>query len=101
MSAERQREPDTSVWVESLVSHRTGEPLVQIAWYDHTGQLDVASARQLAFQLLEAADAAISDAFLVKFLRERDLPDEAAGVLLNEFRQYRIAQEKQDEPERD
>jgi hypothetical protein len=28
-------QPDTNIWVETLVSQRTGQPLVQIAWYDH------------------------------------------------------------------
>lgn len=87
-------EQDDSVWVETLVSHRTGEPLVQIAWYDHTGQLTPAQARQLALQLMEAAAITEADAFLIHFMKNTVGTDErAASILLQEFRRFREAQE--------
>lgn len=84
-------ETDTSIWVETIVSHRTGEPIVQIDWYDHTGQLSPADARQLAMQLLDAAAVAETDAFLCRFCKEKigmDAPEEY-GKILAEFRKYR------------
>ena len=93
-----QSERDTSIWVETLVSHRTGEPVVQISWYDHIGQFSPADARQLAQQLNEAAAIAENDAFLCAFLRDKiGLEPEAYGQILVEFRKYRELWETRDE----
>lgn len=92
-----QTQPDTNIWVETLVSHRTGQPLVQIAWYDHTGQLTPAEARDLARNLLDAASIAEADAGLVRFLKERvGLEHNAAGTMLNELREYRRVWEQEE-----
>lgn len=55
----------------------------------HT-QMSPVEAIELAHNLLAAAEAAITDAFMIRFLRERvgvDMP-QVAG-LLNEFREFR------------
>jgi hypothetical protein len=89
-------EPDNSIWVETIVSHRTGEPIVQIAWYDHIGQFAPADARQLAMQLLEASAVAETDAFLCRFLKEKIGIEEAAdyAAILQEFRAFREETER-------
>lgn len=81
---------DTSIWVETLVSQRTGQPLVQIAWHDHTAQMTPAEARDLARNLLDAASIAEADAGLVRFLKERvGLEFAGAAQMLGELREYR------------
>lgn len=55
-----------------------------------TIQIGTTQARALAFQILEAADAAESDGFLVEFLQHAaQLGPEQLGALLSEFRQWR------------
>lgn len=89
---------DTSIWVETLVSQRTGEGLVQIAWYDHSAQMTPAEARGLAQQLQEAAAVTETDAFLVHFAETKvGMPKEEACMILNEFRKYRAEQEEKDD----
>lgn len=83
--------------VESLVSGRNRQPYVLLRWGSHRAQLTPAEARRHALIILEAADAAISDAFLVSWLSEHVGVNE--GVLagaLTAFRGYRTAQEERD-----
>lgn len=86
-----------SIDVASLVSGRNREPYVTITWGERKAQLTPAEARRHAQIILEAADAAVSDAFLVSWLVERvQASDEIMGGLLSEFRAYRLAQEERD-----
>jgi len=57
--------------VRSLVSGRNREPYVTIEWGKQKAQLTPAEARRHAQIITEAADAAISDAFLISWLSER------------------------------
>ncbi len=78
------------IFIESGVSAFTSEPFITLAWGDERGQLTVAEARAHAFALLEACEAATSDAFLFHFARERvGMEVERAAVLLADFRAYR------------
>jgi hypothetical protein len=54
-------------------------------------QLSIDQAREIAMQLLGAADRAISDGFVLTWLGEAvtELNEEQAGVLLADFRAYR------------
>lgn len=54
-----------------------------------TIQLTSAEARQQAHYILEAADAADTDAFLVEWMRAADFEDQAVGAMLSEFRTWR------------
>ncbi len=55
-----------------------------------TIQIDTPQARALAFQILEAADAAESDGFLVEFLQQAgQMNIDQASALLIEFRKWR------------
>jgi hypothetical protein len=82
-------DPD-SILVSSIVSAETGEPFVVLRWFTHYAQVTAGQARSLAFNLLEAVEAARSDAFLVRFAVERGgMPSENSGRLLSDFREFR------------
>jgi hypothetical protein len=76
--------------VNSIVSAATGRGIVTVEWGSEKGQLETFEARNLAMNLLSAADAAESDAFLVDWCRTRlSLKDEQMGALLIDFRAFR------------
>lgn len=60
-----------------------------------TIQIGTQQARALALQILEAADAAESDGYLVFWLRDKaDLNDAQCGAMLKQFRDWREHQRK-------
>ena len=67
--------------ITSLVDCQTGKALVRIDWGPQSGQLTAAEARAHALRVLEAAEAAETDLFLVtKLLRDfRKRREETAG----------------------
>lgn len=80
----------TTIEVESMVASRSREPFVVLKWGAESGQLTPAQARDHARRILEAAEAADQDAFLVWWLTERvGATGEHAGGLLVEFRAWR------------
>jgi hypothetical protein len=82
------------LWVESLISGRTMEPLVEIHWGDAKAQMSVDEARQHALAVLECAEAAVSDAFVFAWLT-RDIigtDEDAKGnwdEVISEFKKFR------------
>ena len=81
-----------SIMVSSLVSHRTGDPLVNFHSASPRAQLTPAQARHLAQSLIEAAEAAEQDAFLVRYLRTQfDLSEGQAATFLMDYRAAREA----------
>ncbi len=84
----------SNVHVGSLVSHRTGEPRVQMEFGEAKLQMSPAEARDLALNLLSSAEAASADSFLVTFAKEKIGVGEAqAAGLITEFRRWRETQE--------
>jgi hypothetical protein len=78
------------IWASSLVSGRDKEPYVILQHGDKQFQLSPDDARQHAHQIMIAADAAESDAFLFKFaLNELKLDEDIAGAILVSFRKFR------------
>lgn len=82
--------------VQSGYGHKNREPFVTFTLANPsesanpTIQMTSAQAREQAHYILEAADAAESDGFLVEWLREKaDLSENQAGAMLAEFRQWR------------
>lgn len=79
--------------VSSGFGHNTQMPYVQVLIQkaDWMTQMSPEDARKLAFNLLQAADGAESDGFLVTFFRETIGIDDMRAVasLLVEFRDYR------------
>lgn len=84
------------IFITSIVSGRTYEPLIQMEWGNEAGQLDLDEARQHALGILEACEAAESDAFVFKWLT-RDIigtnEDEAENFrrIIAEFKEFREA----------
>lgn len=86
--------PD-EIFTESIVSHRTGEPVYRFAFGDVTWEMGLRELRTFIGDLQELAEAGIADAFIVKFVRRRIAGvDEQkygslVGVLMKEFRDFR------------
>lgn len=82
----------TNISVTSGFGHNTQQPFVEmtIRRADWTTQMSPAMARELALNLLAAADAAESDGFVVGFFRDHiGLEMSHVAGLLMEFRDYR------------
>lgn len=79
-------EPDL-IQVNSIVSSTSGEPFVMLRWFTHVTQLSLEQAREIALNLLDAAEAARSDAFLMSFMGDRD--PQAGAMLVAAFREWR------------
>lgn len=85
-------EPKYVFFVESMVASRSGEPavIVTVNGADFTTNMSVAEARDMAFNLLGAAEAAEGDAFLVDFLKNQVGAEEQYAVaILMDFREWR------------
>jgi hypothetical protein len=81
------------LWAESGVNQEE-QPFVLVRHGENLiGQFTPAEARQYAQQLSEAAEAAETDSFLMKFLREKVGAEELETrvQVLQEFRRYREA----------
>lgn len=75
--------------------HSTKEPFVEIMVPEKRIRMSPENARDLALNLLQAAEAAYSDAFLTEFLvGVIDSTPAEAAVVLAEFRKWR--EQKQD-----
>jgi hypothetical protein len=88
-------EPLEQIWVESLYGARTDAPLVKLKAGAHEWIMPPEKARQIAQWLVEAAEAAYGDAFLVRFVEQRIGADRAQAVpLIREFRNFRELQRR-------
>ncbi len=80
------------IWVDSMISHRTQEPIVNLSWGDRNLQLSIAQARDLAMNVLEASEAAQSDAVMLRFVDHiggDSLNEGQKGKILHDFRRFR------------
>lgn len=87
--------------ITSGFGYNTQRPFVQmlIPRADWMTQMSCATARELAFNLLQAADGAESDGFLVAFLQRIGADDtRAIAGLLVEFREYREMLRREEAP---
>jgi len=81
--------------IDSLVSGRDRQPYVTLRWGKENGQLTPAEAVEHGRKVIEAAQAAITDAFLINFLIDRvGLSPPRAAAVLQDFRGYRKALEE-------
>ena len=80
------------LWHQSGVN-RAGEPFIQLILGTRViAQQSVEQAREHAMAVLEAAEAAEQDAFLVSWVKDNIGAGEAGAVgMLNEFREWRRA----------
>lgn len=80
--------------IESMVSRSNREPFVVLRWGSEEGQLTPTEARAHARKVLEAAEAADQDAFLVHYLESQVQVGWAATLAtLAEFRAWRAARD--------
>ena len=78
------------ITVSSLYGAATRQPLVQVQWADlKPFTLTVEEARDLAANLLENAEAAEQDAFMVEFGINKLGGEREGALLLAEFRKWR------------
>ena len=80
-----------TISVSSTYGAKTKRPFVAVTWGEQVAQLPPDSARQLAIDILESAEASISDAFLMEWLAERvGVSDQnMRGAMLMELRKFR------------
>lgn len=97
-----EQEDITGISVTSGFGHNTQQPFVQmiIRQADWMTQMSPETARELAHNLMAAADAAESDGFLIGFFRETIGVDDMRMVasLLVQFREYREGRAKATKP---
>lgn len=88
-----QGETDEIINISTQIGSRDLEPYVTFRWGAHACRLTPPEARQHAYAILDAANAAETDGFLIHFFQEKlNLPIEKAAPILADFRQYREAQ---------
>ncbi len=82
---------DDTIHINSVVSARDYRPFVQLKWGKEGCQMTPDEARAHAYAILDAANAAETDAIMVGFLREKVGLKEGAdiGVILKDFRDLR------------
>lgn len=86
-----QRTKDAGTFeVGTIISSRTGEPMIDLALHGHALQLELPKAREIRSMLDGAIEAAVSDALLYRFLHDKiGLSEDAAGRALLDFRELR------------
>jgi len=91
MEGEWDKPVSDTINISSVVSSRDYRPFVQLKWGQEGCQMTPAEAREHAYGILAAANAADMDAILVLFLKEKVGLKEGAdiGAILNDFRLFR------------
>lgn len=89
---------EARISIDSGYGHRTKTPYVMFSLANPsesanpTIQMSSTEARVQAHYILEAADAADSDGFLVEWMRTLDLSEQQMGAMLAQFRAFREQQ---------
>lgn len=90
MVDEKRPATEHNIWINSLCSHRTMEPLVAIHMDDFTIQVTPDKAREVGRMLMECAEASEQDAFMLHFVQKELAQDiNTAGQMLMMFRKWR------------
>jgi hypothetical protein len=77
-------------WINGVVAVRDQQPYIQLS--NEKGmiaQLSMAQARNVAMDILQMCARTEADAMILKFFQAEELPQEAAGVLMVQFRDFR------------
>lgn len=79
-------------YIETLYGAETKQPLVKIS-YDNRQvcMVNPKDAVMLAINLIQAANASITDAFLFEFIATQGVDTQGAAQLMGEFRKWRAA----------
>lgn len=89
---------EEQIVVSSGFGGNTQRPYVTLTTTNPMIQMGVSTARQIALQILEAAEAATSDGVIIQFGKDQmDLDERAAGQLLSVFRAFREKASEQEE----
>jgi hypothetical protein len=80
------------ILVTTLYGRDNKIPMVQIEVPNGKAQLSLEETEDLARNLVHAAEASATDAFLIEFLRDSlELDDNAVWGIIREFREWREA----------
>lgn len=83
-------EPDEiPIRISTILSHRTQEGRVCIQWKGLDEQLSIAETRDLALNLLQAAEAATSDEMVFRIAKKLLSDEKSAVAFLREYRNAR------------
>lgn len=90
------------ITARSMVSMKTLEPLVEIELAGEQTQMGLSEAREHAMAILEAAEAAESDAFVFRWLTRdiigtKDDEQDNFRAIIEEFRAFREARTRRAE----
>lgn len=86
------KKPDGAVDIElgSLLSHRTGNGMVELSVNGERIQMDLDKAREVLAMLSSAIEAAITDQIVFAFLKKQlDFRDDQAAAALMDLREMR------------
>jgi hypothetical protein len=87
---ERRAVGEGVISIESIVSLRTGQPLVKITYGSVEAQLSADEAVDHAERIIEVAAGAHADAFLAWFLKTKiGVNPVGLGAILSDFRKFR------------
>src|SRR3954471_22636086 len=76
--------------VNGIVSARDRKPYIQLS--NEKGmiaQLSMGEARQVAQDILVMCSRTEADALIIRFFEKRDLPENAAAMIMQDFRDFR------------
>lgn len=95
-----------NITVTTIYGHKHKKPIVEIRLprdkpdtpkaRRNMVQLTIEEARDLAMNILQAAESAVQDAFVVEFFLELGIEEQRIGALLSAFRERR--HDRQDDP---
>ncbi len=80
---------ERTIWAISIFGQREQKGLVEIRLDEKRIQMTVKEAKDHAFSILEAAEAAETDEFLVKFCEKIGIGGDNKFGVLSEFRKWR------------
>ena len=79
-----------SFWVNGIVAQRDKQPYIQLSNENGMlGQFTMAEARNVANDILTMCARTEADAMIMKFFDTNDFPENAAAVLMQNFRDFR------------
>lgn len=93
------KDDDVRIYVMGFIAAKTLAPAVEIQVGEIKTQVSAEKAREIGLMILTASEAAMSDAFLIKFFLEKTgAPlDKTMGIVLQDFRAFRDEQRRKEE----
>lgn len=86
-----------SVYVDGIVAARDFQPYLRLfANGKKVAQLSMAQARNVAMNILQMGARTEADAMIHKFFAKQEFPSGAGAALMMEFREFRLALDKEE-----